>query len=101
METNPPPCYTALSMRSQVNVCFDDDQLEQVCEYPSETSMLGSTPYPHELAKVERPQGGDAPEEEGEVEAAAILSKSTRHAGMNSRGLRVSQCHPLLKKHNV
>lgn len=82
-------------------MCFDEDQLEQVCEYPSETSMLGCTPYPHDPGKVERLQGAEAQEEEDEVEAAPIVSKSTRNAGMSSRGLRVSQCHPLLKKHNV
>ncbi|CDQ59689.1 unnamed protein product [Oncorhynchus mykiss] len=29
-----------------VKVCFDETQLEQVCEYPSETSMFDSTHYP-------------------------------------------------------
>lgn len=82
-------------------MCFDEDQLEQVCEYPSETSVLAGTTHPHDPGRIERLQGDEAPEEEGEEEAGAIVSKSTRSAGMTSRGLRVSQCHPLLKKHNV
>lgn len=82
-------------------MCFDEEQLEQVCEYPSETSMLGGNPYPQELGKTERLQREETQEDEDEVEAAAIVSKSTRNVGIPSRGLRVSQCHPLLKKHNV
>ncbi|KAG7240164.1 hypothetical protein INR49_027301 [Caranx melampygus] len=78
-----------------VKVCFDEDQLEQVCEYPSETSMLACTPYPHDLG---RPQG-----EKDEAEAeGAIVSKSTSNVGTTTgRGQRVGQCHPLLKKHSV
>ncbi|XP_055368678.1 trichohyalin isoform X2 [Betta splendens] len=81
----------------KVNVCFDDEQLEQVCEYPSETSMLGCSPYPPDPARAERPQGGDAQEEEGEAEAeaAAVMSKSSRSAGMSSRGLRVNHSCPI------
>ncbi|XP_049458361.1 myb-like protein X [Epinephelus fuscoguttatus] len=83
-------------------VCFDEDQLEQVCEYPSETSMLACTPYPHDLWKIERPQGEEAQEKEAEVDGGAIVSKSTRNVGTaTGGGLRVGQCHPLLKKHNV
>lgn len=82
-------------------MCFDEDQLEQVCEYPSESSMLVGAPYPHDLGKTDRLQAEEAQEEEGEEEAAATVPKSTRNVGMSSRGLRVSQSHPLLKKHNV
>uniref|UniRef100_A0A3B4YP41 Protein phosphatase 1 regulatory subunit 18 n=1 Tax=Seriola lalandi dorsalis TaxID=1841481 RepID=A0A3B4YP41_SERLL len=83
----------------KVKVCFDEDQLEQVCEYPSETSMLVCTPYPHDLG---RPQGEEAQLEEADVEGGAIVSKSTSNVGTaTGRGLRVGQCHPLLKKHNV
>ncbi|KAK2830552.1 hypothetical protein Q5P01_018483 [Channa striata] len=72
----------------KVKVCFDEEQLEQVCEYPSEMSMLASNPYPHDLGKVESRRGEEAQEEDDEVEAAAIVSKSTKNAGMPSRGLR-------------
>lgn len=65
-------------------MCFDEDQLEQVCEYPSETSMMAYSPHPHDLWKQE----GEAEEEGG-----AFTSKE--------RGLRVGKCHPLLRKHNV
>lgn len=80
-------------------MCFDEDQLEQVCEYPSETSMLAYSPYPHDLWKL---QGEEAQEEEAEVEGGTFMSKSTRNVGIAmGRGLRVGQCHSLLKKHNV
>ncbi|XP_026202991.1 zinc finger CCCH domain-containing protein 13 isoform X2 [Anabas testudineus] len=79
----------------KVKVCFDEDQLEQVCEYPSETSVLAGTTHPHDPGRIERLQGDEAPEEEGEEEAGAIVSKSTRSAGMTSRGLRVNDSCPL------
>lgn len=84
-------------------MCFDEDQLEQVCEYPSETSMLACTTFPHDLWKIERLQGEEVQDEEAEVEGGAIVSKSTtRSLGIvTGRGVRVGQCHPLLKKHNV
>ncbi|XP_056255916.1 uncharacterized protein ppp1r18 isoform X1 [Seriola aureovittata] len=72
----------------KVKVCFDEDQLEQVCEYPSETSMLVCTPYPHDLG---RPQGEEAQLEEADVEGGAIVSKSTSNVGTaTGRGLRMS-----------
>ncbi|KAM8841208.1 uncharacterized protein ppp1r18 [Spinachia spinachia] len=83
-------------------VCFDEDQLERVCEYPSEVSMLASTPFPHDQWRMERQQGEEVQKEEGDVEGGAIVSKSTRNVGITTgRGLRVGQCHPLLKKHSV
>lgn len=82
-------------------MCFDEDQLEQVCEYPSEISMLVGATHPPDLEKSERLQGEEAQEDEGEEEAAATVPKATRNMVMSSRGLRVSQSHPLLKKHNV
>ncbi|XP_041811277.1 histone H3.v1 isoform X1 [Chelmon rostratus] len=73
-------------------VCFDEDQLEQVCEYPSETSMLAYSPYPHDLWRL---QGEEAQEAEAEVEGATIMSKSTRNAGAATRrGLRVDESCP-------
>ncbi|XP_045915655.1 uncharacterized protein ppp1r18 isoform X1 [Micropterus dolomieu] len=80
-------------------VCFDEDQLEQVCEYPSETSMLAYTPYPHDPWRL---QGEDVQEDEDEVEGGSVISKSIKNVGITTgRGLRVGQCHPLLKKHSV
>lgn len=59
--------------------------------------MLAYSPYPHDLWRL---QGEEAQEAEAEVEGATIMSK--RNAGAATRrGLRVGQCHPLLKKHNV
>uniref|UniRef100_A0A3B4ZXP2 Phostensin/Taperin PP1-binding domain-containing protein n=1 Tax=Stegastes partitus TaxID=144197 RepID=A0A3B4ZXP2_9TELE len=86
-------------------VCFDEDQLEQVCEYPSETFLLTFSPFPHggaPLGRMERLQGEEAQEEEGEVEAGPVVLKSTRSTGITTGPrLRVGQCHPLLKKHKV
>uniref|UniRef100_A0A3B3H739 Uncharacterized protein n=1 Tax=Oryzias latipes TaxID=8090 RepID=A0A3B3H739_ORYLA len=79
-------------------VCFHEDQLEQVCEYPSETSMLSFNPLLHDGGKVDKPRAGEAQEEEGEAEAG--LLKSTRSVGIAPR-LRVGQCHPQLNKHKV
>ncbi|KAK5854960.1 hypothetical protein PBY51_005107 [Eleginops maclovinus] len=84
------------------NVCFAEDQLEQVCEYPSETSMLACTSYPQDPWRMEKQHGEEVQEEEAEVEKVAIVSKSMRNMGIVTGGaLRVGQCHPLLKKHNV
>ena len=83
-------------------MCFDEDQLEQVCEYPSETSMLACTPYPQDPWRMEKQQGEEVQEEEAEMEEIAIVSKSPRNVAMVTGGaLRVGQCQPLLKKHNV
>ncbi|XP_077363667.1 uncharacterized protein ppp1r18 [Festucalex cinctus] len=76
-------------------VCFDEDRLEQLCEYPSETSMLVSTPCPHETGRTETPQGEDPQEEEGEADGGAVMSKSTRNlATALGRGLRVDESCP-------
>uniref|UniRef100_A0A3Q3JHQ5 Phostensin/Taperin PP1-binding domain-containing protein n=1 Tax=Monopterus albus TaxID=43700 RepID=A0A3Q3JHQ5_MONAL len=69
----------------RVKVCFIEDQLEQVCEYPSEASMLASTPYPHDLGRIERLQGKEEQEEDDEVEEAAIVSKGTRNVAIAVR----------------
>ncbi|XP_071356545.1 calponin homology domain-containing protein DDB_G0272472 isoform X2 [Trachinotus anak] len=57
----------------KVKVCFNEDQLEQLCEYPSETSMLACTSYPHDLG---RPQGEEVQDVGAEVEGGAIVSQS-------------------------
>ncbi|XP_054874053.1 trichohyalin isoform X2 [Amphiprion ocellaris] len=76
-------------------VCFDEDQLEQVCEYPSETFMLTFTSFPHELGRMERLQGEDVQEEEGEVEAGPVVLKSTRSTGITTGPrLRVDESCP-------
>ena len=85
-----------------MKVCFDEDQLEQVCEYPSETSMLACTPHPVDLGRPERLPGEEVQEEEAEEERGAIMSKGTRGVGIaTGRKIRVGQCHPFLKKHKV
>ncbi|KAK6327300.1 hypothetical protein J4Q44_G00029450 [Coregonus suidteri] len=77
-----------------VKVCFDETQLEQVCEYPSETSMLASTPYPlpgQEEGREEEVQ--EEEEEEEEEERGVLVSRSSRNVGA-AAGLRVDEsCH--------
>ncbi|CAB1417077.1 unnamed protein product [Pleuronectes platessa] len=76
-------------------VCFNEDRLEQVCEYPSETSMLACVPHPHDLGRTERLQGDEAQEEEADVDGEMIVSKSTRNVGTaTGRGLRVDESCP-------
>lgn len=78
-------------------MCFDEVQLEQVCEYPSETSMLACTSYSQDQWKL---QGEEVQQDEAVMDGG--VSNSKVHAGNSrGRGLRVGQCHPLLKKHNV
>ncbi|XP_057684604.1 uncharacterized protein ppp1r18 isoform X2 [Corythoichthys intestinalis] len=76
-------------------VCFDENQLEQVCEYPSETSMLVSTPFPHDPERTEMPSGEEPKEEEGEADVGAVMSKSPKNLGTAlGRGLRVDESCP-------
>lgn len=80
----------------QGKVCFDEVQLEQVCEYPSETSMLACSSSSHDQWKL---QGDVVQQDEAVMDG---VSNSAVNAGISrGRGLRVGQCHPLLKKHNV
>ncbi|XP_051247555.1 uncharacterized protein ppp1r18 isoform X2 [Dicentrarchus labrax] len=73
-------------------VCFDEEQLEQVCEYPSETSMLAYSPHPHDLWKL---QGETEQEQEAGVEGVTIVSKSTKNVGISmGRGIRVDESCP-------
>lgn len=72
-------------------MCFDEDQLEQVCEYPSENSMLD---------RNERLQGEEACEDEGEGGEVVFKSMKSGEIAAETR-LRVGQCHPLLRKHSV
>ncbi|TNM93354.1 hypothetical protein fugu_018756 [Takifugu bimaculatus] len=77
----------------RVKVCFDEDHLEQVCEYPSESSMMAYSPHPHGLWRQE---------EEADADAGAFTSKDPKSPGLGlGRGVRVGKCHPLLRKHNV
>ena len=74
-------------------MCFDEDRLEQVCEYPSESSMMAYSPHPHDLWKQEG---------EAESEGGAFPPTDPKNVGLGlGRGLRVGKCHPLLRKHNV
>lgn len=83
-------------------MCFDEVMLEQVCEYPSETSMLACTPHPPDPQVEQRPQGeGEQEEEEEENQAAKMCNTSRGVEITTGRVFRVGQCHPLLKKHNV
>ncbi|XP_068188464.1 microtubule-associated protein futsch isoform X2 [Antennarius striatus] len=71
----------------KVKVCFHEDQLEQVCEYPSETSMLSHSPYPQDLWT---PQGDEGREEHAQEEGGTVVSKKTRNVGTaTGRGPRV------------
>ncbi|PWA15085.1 hypothetical protein CCH79_00008642, partial [Gambusia affinis] len=56
-------------------VCFDEDQLEQVCEYPSETFMLTLSPLPYDLEKKEKEAHKDDAEGEG---GGGVVLKSTK-----------------------
>ncbi|XP_077598876.1 uncharacterized protein ppp1r18 isoform X2 [Stigmatopora nigra] len=76
-------------------VCFDENKLEQVCEYPSETSMLVSTPFPQDLEKTEMLPGEEPKEEEGEADVRALMSKSPKNLGTAlGRVLRVDESCP-------
>ncbi|XP_061616273.1 uncharacterized protein ppp1r18 [Phyllopteryx taeniolatus] len=76
-------------------VCFDENQLEQVCEYPSETSMLMSTPYPHDPGSAEMSPDEQPQEEEGGADGGAVVSKIPRNLGTAlRRGLRVDESCP-------
>jgi hypothetical protein len=72
-----------------VKVCFDETQLEQVFEYPSEASMIAFTPYPipgQEKGKEDEVQ--EEEEEEEEEERGVFVSGSSRNVGA-AAGLRV------------
>ncbi|KAL0962510.1 hypothetical protein UPYG_G00340950 [Umbra pygmaea] len=77
-----------------VKVCFDEAKLEQVCEYPSETSLLASTPYPS-LSGQEKANEEEVQEEEDEEERGAFVSRSRNvGAAAGLRVLRVDEsCH--------
>ncbi|KAK7899392.1 hypothetical protein WMY93_020245 [Mugilogobius chulae] len=80
----------------KVKVCFSEERLEQLCEYPSETSMWAGSPYPLDLDWTDPDLDQD---EEVHMETISI-PKSTRSIGTaTGRGLRVG--HQLLKKHSV
>uniref|UniRef100_A0A1A8ITW0 Protein phosphatase 1, regulatory subunit 18 n=1 Tax=Nothobranchius kuhntae TaxID=321403 RepID=A0A1A8ITW0_NOTKU len=63
-------------------VCFDEEQLEQVCEYPSETFLLMLSPLPPDLESNERQQGEEAQEDEGEGEEGEVVFKTMKSVGI-------------------
>uniref|UniRef100_A0A8C1IL46 Protein phosphatase 1, regulatory subunit 18 n=1 Tax=Cyprinus carpio TaxID=7962 RepID=A0A8C1IL46_CYPCA len=76
-----------------VKVCFDDTQLERVCEYPSEGCAVASLPYsphpgPEDGGMEEGWRGGEqeaeGQEEDEEEESAAFVSRR----GMNECAAR-------------
>lgn len=93
------PCLVKnKGMPKKVKVCFSEERLEQLCEYPSETSMWAGSPYPHDLDWTDPDMDLD---EEVQMETVSV-PKATRSVGTaTGRGLRMGACHPLLKKHSV
>ncbi|XP_027892191.1 uncharacterized protein ppp1r18 [Xiphophorus couchianus] len=74
-------------------VCFDEDQLEQVCEYPSETFMLTLSPLPYDLEKKEKEAHKD--DGEGEGGGGGVVLKSTKSTGTaTGPRLRVDESCP-------
>lgn len=74
-------------------MCFDDTQLERVCEYPSEGCAVASLPYsphpgPEDGGMEEGWRGGEqeaeGQEEDEEEESAAFVSRR----GMNECAAR-------------
>jgi hypothetical protein len=83
-----------------VKVCFDETQLEQVCEYPSETSMFDSTHSPL-LGQVKGRE--EEVKEEDEEERGVLVSRSSRNVGaaVGLRVLRVGQYMSLPYKYTT
>ncbi|XP_034016279.1 uncharacterized protein ppp1r18 [Thalassophryne amazonica] len=81
------------SPKKAAKVYFDEDQLEQVCEYPSESSMLACTPYPHDLGNDGKPQAEEPTEEQMEEER--VMTKTTKNVWMSTaRVLRADEACP-------
>ncbi|KAJ8354528.1 hypothetical protein SKAU_G00220950 [Synaphobranchus kaupii] len=75
-----------------VKVCFDEVQLEQVFEYPSEYSVLASFPSPP-LSGSETREGKEEEEDEDYEQKVLVRSSRTVIAGVG-RTLRVDEsCH--------
>uniref|UniRef100_A0AAV2K0Z9 Phostensin/Taperin PP1-binding domain-containing protein n=1 Tax=Knipowitschia caucasica TaxID=637954 RepID=A0AAV2K0Z9_KNICA len=75
----------------KVKVCFSEERLEQLCEYPAESSVWPPSPFPLDLDWD--------PDLDLRMDS---LPKTTRSVGTAmTRGLRAGPCHPLLKKHSV
>ncbi|XP_016110635.1 trichohyalin-like isoform X2 [Sinocyclocheilus grahami] len=71
-----------------VKVCFDDAQLERVCEYPSEDCALASlpsSPHPGPEDGGRDEQEAEGQEEDEEEESAPFVS----HSGMNESAGRI------------
>lgn len=80
-------------------MCFDDAQLERVCEYPSEACELASLPCypgPEDGGREEGWRGGEqeaeGQEEDEEDESAAFVSRSAMNESTGRvRFLKVGQ----------
>lgn len=84
------------SPHKRVKVCFDESQLERVCEYPSETSLLSSLVFPHDTDKEEARERTQEDEEEEAVEERGVfVTKGPRSVGAaTGRVLRVDESCP-------
>lgn len=85
-------CLKSRGTPKGVKVCFDEAQLERVCEYPSETYMLTYCPYPEDKVRDMKIQvDSDGEEEESEV----FVSRNSRGVGAaTGRALRVDESCP-------
>ncbi|XP_051992452.1 phostensin-like isoform X1 [Xyrauchen texanus] len=59
-----------------VKVCFDDTQLEKVCEYPSEDCVLASLPCSPHPCPEDRREEAEGQEEDDDEESGAFVSQS-------------------------
>ncbi|XP_059411560.1 trichohyalin-like [Carassius carassius] len=77
-----------------VKVCFDEAELERVCEYPSEDCALASLPSsPHDEQEAE------GPEEDEDEESAALVSRSgVNESAGRARLLKVDESCKRLPK---
>ncbi|XP_052439432.1 trichohyalin-like [Carassius gibelio] len=77
-----------------VKVCFDEAELERVCEYPSEDCALASLPSsPHDE------QDAEGPEEDEDEESAALVSRSgVNESAGRARFLKVDESCKRLSK---
>ncbi|KAG7457541.1 hypothetical protein MATL_G00228330 [Megalops atlanticus] len=81
-------------MPKGAKVCFDEAQLERVCEYPSESSLLASLPCPSQSGPdgEREEREGEEEDEDEEEERGVFLSEGSRILGSKSgRMLKVDE----------